>query len=103
MSNVGSLLVMPVHILLQENIPLIPAMHKKGDGWALSVDGAIIFSGMKSFGTAMQTWFASFYILSIEFPVEVRETCNFIEKVLMGEGKGKVSSVLRKWANRLLL
>lgn len=49
-----------------------------------------MFNGLKSFKFAVQTWFASFYILSIEYPIEIRETCNFLDKVLMrGEGEGK--------------
>jgi hypothetical protein len=88
---------------VQEDIPLIPTIYKQDDGWALSVDGAIILKGIKHFSTVLQCWFASFYIVSIEFPAELNNTCVFIERALMGEGKGKMSANVRKWANRLFL
>ncbi len=86
-----------------QNLPLTPVIIKDGENWSIAIDRIVIFSEpLRSFALAVQTWFASFWVLSIQYPKCVNNTCLFYEKVFLN-GKGKVPASISKWANRLLL
>ncbi|XP_065653722.1 uncharacterized protein LOC136080684 isoform X2 [Hydra vulgaris] len=88
--------------LPKQEIPLSPVILPQDDEWNISVDKEVLFpKTICTFSEAFQAWFAAFWIFSIEFPKGLINTCQFLEKVLLG-GKGKVPNVVSKWGNRLL-
>lgn len=56
---------------------------------------------VKSFRRALEACLASYWIFSIEFPANLRNTCCFLENVVLKRG-GKVTAIVRKWTNRLM-
>ncbi|XP_065640725.1 uncharacterized protein LOC105843605 isoform X4 [Hydra vulgaris] len=83
-------------------VPLSPVILSQDDEWNISVDKEVLFpKTICTFSAAFQAWFAAFWIFSIEFPKGLSNTCQFLEKVLLG-GKGKVPNIVSKWGNRLL-
>nr|XP_047135570.1 uncharacterized protein LOC124812702 [Hydra vulgaris] len=75
--------------LPKQQIPLSPVILSQDDEWNISVDKEVLFlKTISTFSAAFQAWFAAFWIFSIEFPKGLSNTCQFLEKVLLG-GKGK--------------
>ncbi|XP_065640728.1 uncharacterized protein LOC105843605 isoform X6 [Hydra vulgaris] len=88
--------------LPKQQVPLSPVILSQDDEWNISVDKEVLFpKTICTFSAAFQAWFAAFWIFSIEFPKGLSNTCQFLEKVLLG-GKGKVPNIVSKWGNRLL-
>jgi len=74
----------------------LPRLQHRPDGWWLSVDSQMVYSAAIQYpGVAVQAWFATFRCLGIEYPPRLRNTCLFIQKVLLG-GRGKICSSVRK-------
>jgi len=87
-----------------KGLQLHPQLRKASvGGWSVTADKQDLFSAsMKSFSTAAQAWFATFWVFSIEYPPFISKTYLFIEKVLLHQGSGKAPAVVTKWANRLV-
>jgi len=81
---------------------LLPRLQHRTDGWWLSIDKLMInAAAIQSPCVAVQAWFATFWSLGIEYPQQLQNTSIFFDKALL-DGRGKICSAVRKWANRLL-
>jgi hypothetical protein len=80
-----------------------PCIIAAGEEFNIAVDGITDFlkKPTKSLQHALESWFALFWILSIQYPESLKHTCCFLEKVVLKKG-GKISGPVRKWANRLM-
>jgi len=68
--------------------------------YTVIADGTEISSSpINLFQLALEVWIAAFWIFDIEYSAALRNTCCFIEKVLLGKG-GHVTAAVRKWSNR---
>jgi len=78
-------------LVLQELL-LEPQLHRsEGSGWSLSVDGQMILTDIGTFKIA---WFATFWLLSIEYTKGVANTCAFIEFGLL-KMSGRMPAIVK--------
>jgi len=85
-----------------QDLPLLPRLQLRENGWHLSADGMMLLtSPMKSASVAVEAWFASFWVLTIEYLQGLKGCCAFMEKALL-RVPGRATAATTKWANRLL-
>jgi len=86
----------------EQKLQLMPQLHHSDAGWSVSLDKQMIFTkNMRQLSAAVQAWFGSLWIFSIEYPRALQKTCTFVEMGLL-RGSGRMLASVKKWANRLL-
>ena len=80
---------------------MTPFLVETLDTWALVFDGVRILDGMTTFSAALQSWYATFFVFSVEYTSSLKHSCVFFEKYLLRRNVFATSAVTRL-ANRIL-
>ena len=81
---------------------MMPILMKTLDVWSLYCDKIKLMENITTFTEAFQAWFAAFWVFQVEYPSNVKNTCMFLEKYIVGH-QTTVSGPVTRLANKVLM
>lgn len=89
--------------VIDEEEPLIPnKLYLDPVSTAIIVEGDIVLDNLLNLPQAICVLFGLFYALNLNYPKGMRNTFNFIQKVMLGLGQNKLPPKLQSLKNLLL-
>lgn len=91
-----------VHLFISQVRAPTPCIIGVESDLNVSIDNTSLLNvTLASFKQVVEVWMASFWVFCVEYPLSIKNTCIFLERVIMKKG-GKMPSIVRKWSNRLM-
>ena len=88
--------------MLQEVTSPVPSVVAVGNElWTVYFDNVCVLSKPANYKQALEAWFSVFWVFSVKYPVNLQNTCLFIEKYCLGQ-KTNVSGVVRRLAEKIV-
>ncbi|XP_062849580.1 uncharacterized protein LOC134311859 [Trichomycterus rosablanca] len=89
--------------VISEDVPLSPnRLHLDPVSTAIIVEGGVVMDNLQNLPQAMCLLFGLSYALHLDYPKAMKNTFNFIQRVMLGLGENKLSPKLQSLKNLLL-
>lgn len=89
--------------VVEKGTPIGPnLLHLEPVSTAVIIEGCCLMNDVKSFPEAVCNLFGLLYVLNLDYPKSMKNTLNFIQRVLLGLGQNKLSPKLQSLKNLLL-
>ncbi|KAL2092495.1 hypothetical protein ACEWY4_012293 [Coilia grayii] len=90
-------------VIEDDGTPVGPNLiHLEPVSTGIIIEGSLIMDGFKSLPEALCILFGLSYALHLDYPKSMKNTLNFIQKVMLGLGQNKLSPKLQSLKNLLL-
>jgi len=72
-----------------------------GNQWNVHLDETALFTiPLKTYTKALEAWYATFWVFSVQYPETLSLSCSFLEKYCIGK-KISVSGVVRRLGEKV--
>ena len=89
-----------VFLVLQEVTSPVPSVVAVGNElWTIYFDNVCVLSKPANYKQALEAWFSVFWVFSVKYPVNLQNTCLFIEKYCLDSRRmcrGLLGDLLKK-------
>ncbi len=63
--------------------PVPSVVRVNDDGWTVHLDGVKLVETLSTYQQALEAWFSTFFIFSVEYPKPLKNTCMFLERYVV--------------------